>query len=70
MKNEIILPVLTGTLYLAVFIFILNFFQESGVHMIMFAFSPFMVIWMAVYILKQGKPSGRTFEEYFYDEES
>ncbi len=69
MKNENILPVFTGTLYLAVYVITINFFPESGIHMIMFAISPFIVIWMVIYILKNGKPSERTFDEYFYDEE-
>ncbi len=69
MKNENAIPVFTGTFYLVVYIFIINFFPESGVQMIMFAFSQFIVIWMAIYILKHGKPSGRKFDEYFYDDE-
>ena len=32
--------------------------------------SPFLVVWMVVCVLKDGKPSERTFDEgYFYDEE-
>jgi len=33
--------------------------------------SPFLIGWMVVCVLKNGQPSGRTFDEgYFYDEES
>ncbi len=34
-----------------------------------YAVSPFLVIWMVICVLKNGKPSGRTFDEgYFYDD--
>ena len=34
----------------------------------LFFFSPFLVIYMAITILKNGKPSGHTFNEKFYDD--
>ena len=34
----------------------------------MFLFSPFVVLYMAYAILKDGKPSAYTFEERFYDD--
>lgn len=29
---------------------------------------PFVLVWMVVRILKDGQPSGRDFDEYFYDD--
>lgn len=34
----------------------------------MFLFSPFLVIFMAYYILRYGKPSSHTFDDRFYDD--
>ena len=34
----------------------------------MFFLSPFLVIWMGYNIMKNGKPSRNTFDEYFYDD--
>ncbi|KAA9038204.1 hypothetical protein FW778_15765 [Ginsengibacter hankyongi] len=34
----------------------------------MFAFSPFVILYMAYVILKNGEPSPYTFEEKFYDD--
>jgi hypothetical protein len=34
----------------------------------MFLASPFLLIWMVYVILKYGKPSGRSFDERFYDD--
>lgn len=31
-------------------------------------FLPFVVIWMTICILKYGKPQGRTFDDYLYDD--
>jgi hypothetical protein len=35
---------------------------------LMFFISPFLVGYMAYVILKYGKPSGKTFDEQFYDD--
>lgn len=35
---------------------------------ILFIISPIAVIWMAYRILKDGTPSSRTFDEYFYED--
>lgn len=35
---------------------------------ILFMISPIAVLWMAYKILKDGVPSGRTFDDYFYDD--
>lgn len=34
----------------------------------MYILSPLVVLWMAYRILKDGAPSGRSFDEYFYDD--
>lgn len=34
----------------------------------LFMISPIPVLWMVYKILKDGVPSGRTFDEYFYDD--
>jgi hypothetical protein len=34
----------------------------------MFLMAPVLVLYMVYVILKYGKPSGRTFDEHFYDD--
>lgn len=41
---------------------------SEDVILLLFAISPFTVIWMAYQILKNGTPSDRTFDEYFYED--
>jgi hypothetical protein len=35
---------------------------------VMYIASPFLLLWMVYKILKDGTPSERTFDEYFYDD--
>lgn len=44
------------------------YFSLDAVVVMMFSISPFLVVWMVYRVLKYGKPSGRTFSEYFYDD--
>ena len=61
-------PVAVSSIYLVIYVLLL--FSESGfgIAFLMLLFSPFLIIWMVLYILKYGKPSSRTFEEAFYDD--
>lgn len=34
----------------------------------MFIFSPLLVIWLVYIVLRYGEASGRTFDEYYYDD--
>jgi len=34
----------------------------------LFIFSPLLVIWMVYIVLRFGEASGRTFDEYYYDD--
>jgi hypothetical protein len=36
--------------------------------MAMFLLSPILVLWLVYIVLRYGEPSGRTFDEYFYDD--
>jgi hypothetical protein len=40
----------------------------AAVIWLMFFLSPFLVIWMSYNIIKHGKPSQHSFDEYFYDD--
>lgn len=37
--------------------------------LLIFAISPFLVIWMVVTVLKDQQPIRKTFEDYFYQDE-
>ena len=61
--------IIFSTLYLLVYTIMSNF--QSVPHQLivaMFTFSPFLVIYMAVKILRDGEPTELTFEESFYED--
>ncbi len=60
-------PVIFVTAFLAVYV-VLSYFSFAGIVSTMFVISPFLIVWMVYRVLKYGKPSGRTFSEYFYDD--
>jgi hypothetical protein len=66
-----VLPIIIfSTLYLLVYTVMSNF--QSIPHQVivgMFVFSPFLVIYMAVKILRDGEPTELTFEESFYEDQ-
>jgi Flp pilus assembly protein TadB len=60
-------PVMFVTAFLAVYV-VLSLLSFDRTVTAMFFISPFLVVWMVLRVLKDGKPSGRTFSEYFYDD--
>ncbi len=67
MKN-LKLPVFTATAFLCTYA-IIGFFESlEPLFFFMFSISPIVVIWMVVRVLKDGTPSGYTFDEKLYDD--
>lgn len=60
-------PVIFASAYLVIYVMFASLNLETVVAA-MFVISPFLVIWMVYRVLKDGKPSGRTFSEHFYDD--
>jgi hypothetical protein len=63
-------PVVVALVSLYAFVFQLSpyiGFSDAAI-LLMFAFSPILVIYMVYTILKHGKPSEYTFDEKFYDD--
>ncbi|MBU1820805.1 MAG: hypothetical protein KKG00_04730 [Bacteroidetes bacterium] len=56
-----------STLYLVLFVLVIVL-GYGDIAMVMFLFSPILVLWLVYTVLRYGKPSGRTFDEYFYDD--
>jgi len=54
-------------IYLFVFILIVSLGYGDPA-MAMFLLSPILVLWLVYSVLRYGEPSGRTFDEYFYDD--
>lgn len=62
-------PVYALTVYLLIYAVSYQIGLPYPVTALMFAFSPVLIIWLVISVLKKGVPSGRTFEEgYFYDD--
>jgi Flp pilus assembly protein TadB len=60
-------PIVLVTAFLLVYV-LLAYYSLEYIVAAMFILSPFLVIWMVYRVLRNGKPSGRTFSEYFYDD--
>lgn len=58
---------LFSTAYLFIFVLLVAL-GYGDMAMIMFLLSPLLIIWLVYTVLHHGKPSGRTFDEYFYDD--
>ena len=67
-KDKSTLPILVATLYLIVYIIFLYGESTLRIAFFMFAFSPVVIVWMVVSVLKRGKPGNRRFENYFYED--
>ena len=66
--NKIRFPIITVSLFMLIYN-ALPFFGASKDWIIaLFIISPFPVIWMVYRILKDGSPSGKTWDEYFYED--
>lgn len=67
MEKEI-RAVALASLYLL--IYILSFYFSGGLRiaLMLFSFSPFVIGWMVMQVLKHGEPSRHTFDEAFYDD--
>jgi hypothetical protein len=66
--QRIQIPLFLGTLFMLVYNFSPYMGFSDNVIVSMFLLSPLVVIWMVVRILKDGKPSTKTFTEHFYED--
>ncbi|MFI5134615.1 MAG: hypothetical protein ACHQD9_02060 [Chitinophagales bacterium] len=67
MKNALI-PVAIVTAVLIIYTVLASAARASGLVTIIFMFSPFLIVWMVISVLKSKETSDRTFDEYFYDD--
>lgn len=65
--NELKNPILSSTIYVLLMV-LSPLLGNLKITMILVLGLPFVMVWLVVRILKTGKPSGRNFEEYFYDD--
>ena len=67
-KDRSARTILMVTFYLITYITLLYFKATFPVAMLMFAFSPFVLTWMVLSVLKNGIPGKKTFEKYRYED--
>ena len=60
--------ILFVTTYLLVYAIVASFTDYFQWALIMFIFSPILILWMVYTVLKYGKPSNKTFDEHFYED--
>jgi hypothetical protein len=67
-KDKSLLPVLIVTFYLIIYVFLLYEGSFLRIAFLMFSLSPVLLVWMVIRVLKRGRQSNRTFDNYFYDD--
>jgi fumarate reductase subunit C len=67
-KDKSVIAAIMVTIYLLIYLVMLSFEDTVGYGMLMFSFSPLVLIAMVFYILKYGKQSKRTFDDNFYED--
>lgn len=61
-------PIFFVTLYLMIYTVLHHAGASLNILLPMFSISPILVIWMVYKVLKNGTPSGKTFDDQFYDD--
>ena len=61
--------ILFSFIYMTAYVFCIFFGASIGVVYLLFSGSPFVILWMVFYILKDKHEPEKTFDEYFYQEE-
>ena len=61
-------PIYFSTLFLVVYVIVSHAESVANISLIMFSISPIVVLWLAYKILRDGRPSGQTFKQKFYDD--
>lgn len=66
--SRIKFPIISVTLFMVIYNLLPFFNVSSNVIVALFIVSPFAVIWMVYCILKNGKPSEKNWDDYFYED--
>ena len=65
---KIWVPIIVVTIFMLGYNSLPFWGANIGLIVVLFFASPFPVIWMVYRILKDGKPSDKTWEDYFYED--
>jgi len=68
--SNINFPILFATIYLLVYLVILYFSIDFRLALLMLSFSPLILIWMVIRVLKGNYTCTKTFDESFYEDYS
>lgn len=63
-------PILFATIYLLIYLIVLYFSLNFRLALLMLSFSPIVLIWMVVRILKGDYTCTKTFDESYYEDYS
>lgn len=67
--ENIKIPVLFTTFYVVIYAMLPGMGMGFSIMFILFLISQFLVIWMVIRVLKDGKPSGKQFNKgHWYDD--
>jgi hypothetical protein len=67
-KDKSVQAVVIATFYLVIYILFLSFDATLRIAFFLFSLSPVLIIWMTMRILKHGRESKRTFDNFFYED--
>ena len=66
--NKIRFPIIAVTLFMLIYNALPFLGASQDLIIALFIISPFAVIWMVYRILKDGSPSSKTWDDYFYED--
>jgi hypothetical protein len=66
--NKLRFPIIAVTLFMLIYNTLPFLGTGDNWIIALFIISPFPVIWMAYRILKDGTPSGKTWDDHFYED--
>ena len=66
LKNPTFAAVFTTAYLISLVVLVIADYADAAA--VLFMFSPLLVIWLVYIVLRYGEASGRTFDEYFYDD--
>jgi len=61
-------PVILATGYMIIYNLLPFWGYSDDLIIALFIFSPFVLVWLAITILKKGEPSNKEWDEFFYED--
>ena len=68
-KDNVLLPVCFGSIYLLTYLVLLSMSVTFHIALLLLLFSPLMLVWLVIAVLRDRRPSRYHFEERWYEDQ-